>query len=559
MPQTQTSGIGLAQSIDRAAEIWAQPASRVTDAGAILLILVFCMAAAMIGAVHTRIFGHDIFTFFDAGWRVLNGQRPDIDFSPSMGPLLCLLTAAGLELARGSVNSIGYTGALVGAIAGLWGYGLVRRRMPALPAVLIALALTLIAVAPFPIGLLPNLLSHAMAYNRYGYALLGVIVVECFRPDDASLPGGISTGVISCALLFLKPSYCLVALGFAAGSLAFARPTRRRVVGMLLGASLAGFAMMAYLRFDFLAAWNDLRMMGQARGAGLSLWNIRWSFLKGLADFLPLGLLALFASVIRSEKEPIFLAAQPLFVTALFWIGGAALLATNAQPNGYPLNAVLAILLVELGRRANSAPAIAPRFLKAETILVLLGLSSCILILAGNASGLAYALFDKGRTPPDSVLRFDAPRLSSLFFYDVPDGSDADQRSNGRVYVAYVNDGLNLIRRVSPERETIFTLDMVNPFSYGLLRRPPRGGTPTLAFNNTFSDQHKPSPEWLFGSADVVMVPKHPASAETLARAMFRNYLGGIQAGFRLCAESDWWQLYKRPGNLQGCSAVSAR
>jgi hypothetical protein len=547
--QTQIRGAGLARSIDRVAEIWALPASQLTDAAAVLLILLPCAAAATIGAAHTRIYGHDIFIALDAGWRVLNGQRPDIDFSPSMGPLLGLLAAAGLRVAHGSVNGIGSASALVGAIAGFWGYGLVRRRMPALPALLIALALTLIAVAPFPVGLMPNLLSHAMVYNRYGYALLGVVVVGCFRPGDASLPEGFSTGIISCALLFLKPCYCLVALAFAACSIMLTRPRRSRLAGMLLGTLVTGLAMMVYLRFDLPAVWNDLHVMGAARSAGLSLWNIRWSFFKGFPDFLPLALLALFASVLRDD-------VRPLFVTALLCIGGALLLATNAQPSGYPLNAVLAILLAECGGAANR-PDVA-RVLKPDGVLALLALVCYLPTVVSNANGLAYALFDKTRNP-DSIATFHATHLASLLLSDVPDANDADQRSNGRVYVDYVNDGLDLIRRVSPPQETIFTLDMANPFSYALLRHPPRGGSPALAFNHTFNDQHKPPPDWLFGSADVVMVPKHPASAEMDARALFRNYLASIQAGFRLCSESDWWQLYKRPGNLQGCSAFNAR
>ncbi len=74
--------------LDRIATIWSQPAGLVGDACALILVLTIAALTAFIGAVHTRIFGHDIFLVFDAGWRVLNGQRPDVDFSPSMGPLL---------------------------------------------------------------------------------------------------------------------------------------------------------------------------------------------------------------------------------------------------------------------------------------------------------------------------------------------------------------------------------------------------------------------------------------------------------------------------------------
>ena len=503
-----------------------------------LLFLLISAVTAVTGAVHTRIFGHDIFIFLDAGWRVLNGQRPEIDFNPSMGPLLSLLAAAGLKLAHNSPDGIGYMSALVAGIAGCWGYAISRRRMAAIPAILTGVVVALIASAPFPIGWTPNTLSHAMLYNRYGYALLGLIVLECFQPGEGGWLGGISTGVASAALLFLKPSYFLVAMGFALCSMVIQQRGLRRMLGLAIGLLAASLALMAYLRFDFAAFWSDLRLMSAARSSGLSLWNVRWSLFKGLGEFLPLALLAVLVSCITAT-------VRPLLVAALVWIGGALLLATNAQPSGYPLNAVLALLLVEQGRAAMAGlPSNAFRFPKPETLLILLGLICYAPIAISNASGLAYALIDS-RTSP-ALARFHPAHLRNLILYDTPDGTDADQRSNGRAYVDYVNDGTNLIQRVSGPDQTVFTLDMVNPFPYALLRRPPEGGTPALAFNHTFNDQNKPSPEWLFGSADIVMVPKHPASSDPDARALFRNYLPAIESSFNLRAESDWWKLYQR-------------
>jgi hypothetical protein len=504
----------------------------------VLLILLICAVTAAIGAVHTRIFGHDIFIFFDAGWRVLNGQRPEIDFNPSMGPLLSFLAAAGLKLAHDSSNGIGYMSAMIGGVAGCWAYALSRRRIAAVPAMLAGVLIALIATGPFPIGFSPNLLSHAMIYNRYGYALLGLIVLECFQTGRGTIAGGASTGVVSAALLFIKPSYALVALGFAACSLIVQDRRLRRAAGIAIGLAAVGIAMMAYLRFDLAAFVGDLRMMSAARSSGLSLWNIRWSLFKGLGGFLPLGLLALLVASVAASL-------RPLLLTALVWIGGALLLATNAQPGGFPLNAVLALLLVEQGRAyAGGVLSGLPGFPKPQAVLVLLGLICYAPIAIGNASGLVYALADS-RTNP-SVARFSEPTLAKLVLYDTPDGTDADLRSNGRVYVEYVNDGVALLERNSLPNETVFTLDMANPFPYALGRRPPGGGTPALSFNHTFNDQNKPTPEWLFGSADIVMVPKHPASSEPDARALFRNYLPAVESRFRLCAESDWWKLYRR-------------
>ena len=58
-----------------------------------------CGATAFIGAVPTRINGHDIFVPLEVGWRVINGQRPHVDFTSAYGPLLFLVSAMGRDLA----------------------------------------------------------------------------------------------------------------------------------------------------------------------------------------------------------------------------------------------------------------------------------------------------------------------------------------------------------------------------------------------------------------------------------------------------------------------------
>ena len=236
--------------------------------------------------------------------------------------------------------------------------------------------------------------------------------------------GGISTGVVSVALLFLKPSDCLVGFGFAVCSMIMQHRRPQRLLGFAIGFLAAGLAMMTYLRFDFAAFWGDLQLLSAARSSSLSLWNVRWSLFKGLGDFLPLALLAvLTANIIAS--------ARPLLVTALVWMGGALLLATNAQPSGYPLNAVLALLLVEQGRAAMARVSWIAGLLKPETVLILLGLICYGPIAIGDASGLAYAFADSHRTSP--VARFHAANLRNLILYDTPEGTDADQRERPRL------------------------------------------------------------------------------------------------------------------------------
>src|ERR1035437_8115466 len=73
-------------------------ARRDTRVLTVLLVLV-CAAVAIVGVPRLHIFGHDIFVSLDGGWRVLNGQRPGVDFYGQMGPVYYLLHAVGLWLA----------------------------------------------------------------------------------------------------------------------------------------------------------------------------------------------------------------------------------------------------------------------------------------------------------------------------------------------------------------------------------------------------------------------------------------------------------------------------
>jgi hypothetical protein len=120
-----------------------------------------------------------------------------------------------------------------------------------------------------------------------------------------------------------------------------------------------------------------------------------------------------------------------------------------------------------------------------------------------------------------------------------------------------VNSGVELVERFSPARESVFVLDTQSVMSYVLLRAAPRGGSICLAYNKTYSDADKPSAEWILGGWDVILVPKHPSGSDYDTGGVTRNYYGSIKSMFRLCAESDWWELYKRPSNLLGCPVAA--
>ena len=70
----------------------------------LVCLLIICGATAFIGAVPTRICGHDAFFLLDNGWRIICGQRPHLDFFSPWGPVTFLVVGMGLTLADFSVE-----------------------------------------------------------------------------------------------------------------------------------------------------------------------------------------------------------------------------------------------------------------------------------------------------------------------------------------------------------------------------------------------------------------------------------------------------------------------
>lgn len=169
----------------------------VATALALSLIILACGITLRLGVPHAAMYGQDTFIVLDGGWRALNGQRPHADFYSAFGPLQYLIAAAGLKLAGLRVEGLAYATAGVGAVLGIWAWVLVRRRLKAWPALLALAFLVMFALAPFPYGEPFYMTGYAMQYNRIGYVLASLILLELYTPG-AGFPGkGISIGADS--------------------------------------------------------------------------------------------------------------------------------------------------------------------------------------------------------------------------------------------------------------------------------------------------------------------------------------------------------------------------
>jgi hypothetical protein len=136
---------------------WLHKHRRTAAVGAVLLVSILTAAT---GAIHARLYGHDIFFLLDNGWRALRGQRVHVDYSSAWGPLTFLLIAAGLAVSRESVAAVSYADAMVALGVGIWAAWLAAGRSRTLTGILYPGFLALLAAAPFVIGETPARTSH---------------------------------------------------------------------------------------------------------------------------------------------------------------------------------------------------------------------------------------------------------------------------------------------------------------------------------------------------------------------------------------------------------------
>lgn len=519
----------------------------------LVALLSICAACALVGAVPTFLAGHDNFFFLENGWRALHGLRPHLDFWSPWGPLTFLVVALGLKLNHGSPDGLAYGTAIFALVIGLWTYRIGRDRLAPVPRVLLGLYAAALSCAQYPLGWMPTTLSPAMLYNRYGYALLVPVLLECFQrldrtPSAEEWVGGVSTGAALALALFLKASYFFAGVGLLAASLVVWFPSLRRALGIATGFTVVAFLGLAYLRFELAAILRALRGAAAARAQDLQLTTPIYQTAAHLAPLLGVVALAVAASFLKTQR-PQWLGELYLPVAAVIvCIGDIALLATNMQVSGLPLISALALLIANrLADRGNDSSVTTNRFALAyySSVFLFAGLLFLPQFTA-DLVALPISAVRKIHPPPGCAVRFSEPRVAGLMLCDHGNEDDETKWSNGSTYTTYVNEGVALLRTYGQPTDKVLTMDMQNPFPYVLGWLPARGGLASTSFNYTVSDDFRPSFDEYFGDATVVMIPKHPAQSHKFLDGFYEIYEPEVEKRFRLVAESDWFRMYRR-------------
>lgn len=499
-----------------------------------------CVAAFGTGPVNQD--GNDALLLLDGAWRILNGQVPYRDFYLALGPLVYMIAAGGMWLTGCTPKGLSVGIAIAGACIGIWGWRISRPRMPVVPALLVTAWLVLTATCPAPPDSTPNAVSCAMIYNRLGYALLAIVLVECaFAHERSRFWGGVSSGAIVVLLLFLKLNF----LGAAVLLLLVTVPLRKEELGRwggILAGAAAVFALFClYLRFALKAFSADMWLAIHSRSGSLSCRKIEGA-LPGSGEAVTLFLFTVLTVLLvvpggfrRGQGvRTILLASATIAVSGL-------LRSTNALETGFQLMTLWIVVLV--AQLAAAHPKTREKV--AVAVLAAVGLGGIAAQFYGDCVGMAALL--KYRMPArwSTGVSIAGYKMDGLRFFDNPD-SDTKHGDNGRLYATCVNDGVRLLESSSQQNEKVATVGFHNPFSYVLRRKPATGGSTWLLLGNNITMAHLPDPDRIFGDADLIMEPHYESTHESSDLLIEEAYRPYLQERYSVAGQSEYWTLYRR-------------
>jgi hypothetical protein len=510
----------------------------------VLFILAFTWMLFWISPVPTFVYGHDIFSALDAGWRVICGQRPNVDFFIGIGPVYALANAMGLFLAGETVSGVGYAGAVITFTIAFWSFWLGKRSLGSKWACVLAVFTAFLVGTTVPIGEPgPFSFSYAMNYTRWAFGLLSVLLVEVLSSEGSSFADGISSGLALLLLFFLKINMFLVGFGLIFLSVLLYQSSRRRLAGIAVGAFAIILPMMVYLHFNIWPMVRDIWTIARVRSHAASPTTLAGIVKDHIVGSILLILIAFVTAYRASLSRRKILGL--VFIAGSVSAAGIFCIATQWQRSGMPLSAVFALVCLA---KSDLLLVLAPtkgRASFAHNMAQLACLSAILLFgwpLLWDFTSMGFLAV--GQTPKlGAVSSFEVATLAPLKSFGIPQAQAVD----GPDLVHKINDGLRVLEHGTKSTESIAALDLYNPFTFALHRPPNRGGVSGfLHYGFSFDDADHPAPELFLGTADVVMVPQHPSGLPVQNEAMVRTYQAFLLANFEPSSRSGEWTLWRK-------------
>ncbi|MGF1447416.1 MAG: hypothetical protein ACFBRM_14630 [Pikeienuella sp.] len=500
------------------------------------------------GVTVTAVWTGDALVMFDGMHRMDHGQIPSLDFMTPLGFLGYALPYLGMQLAGGYGGALEWASwlvcaALVGALLVLLRAG---RAQPAMAALLVfaVVAMVMVPVVPGESG---ARVTAGMAYNRWGWAALLVLMIAGVpghtAPRGLAWPEAVTLALLLLFLAFLKASYFAVGAAYLAGA-GLLSAHLRGPAGLALG--IAGLAIAGIEAATGQPSANiaDLIRALEASGA------VRSTFIPEIANTVweyGLVALAMALAVVAGRAR-----AADFLVAGFIGVSGAVLLNQNWQDRHvYVLLAAFALLARRLEDRPEGrlVPAFAAIFLAPQAINW--AVASLVSLSTASAPQLSSGLPNLERFHVNSAALLelappgtDPDLLAGLGLSD----QQVTERFHQVEFLRSVLEATELLTTHEIRDGQLFVMDFQNAITLVAGLPPMQGGYSWYHVGRTISERSKPEPDKLLGRIDHVLVPRAgpPYVDARLTRLMAESYGPYLLAHFDPLGESENWTLFTR-------------
>jgi hypothetical protein len=511
-------------------------------------------AVLSVPVIYSREMTWDLMFNLDGAWRIYTGQTPHVDFHDPVGTLPFAITALGFYLVGTKPFAFIVGECIIAAVITALAVVAVRDRLALVPGVLFVALCAMLALVPVAIGDLPTAYTFAMAYNRFGWSLLGILYLVLFvEPRDggrSGLPDVAVGAVVIVALYYLKITYFGIAYAAIGLALLTCRHVRRSYAAWCVALAVATLIAVAPFNHGYIADIIDAISAGSVRTLGaLFLRNFAYSGAEQ-------------SSVIAANLVLLYLWLQgrvslgTLVAGCFVLASGLFLISQNAQDQGIPLYVIPALLIsvaicdwARTARSDQSGPAIA---LIGATLAPLV-----LFVFYANVTLLGYHL--KARQTVGTFV-VSGTNLQGLAVPLDHDNVIADfatghyspalfgRMRNLRVrhelsqyeYVQTILELAELLRAHGAAASSVVVIDQVNPLPFAMGARAPRGGNLWWAEEIAWR-----APEEAFGDAAYVAIPRFPTQRAVVHDALIQ-YRQHLATEFAPWLEGRYWTILKR-------------
>ncbi len=281
----------------------------------------------------------DMHVLLDGGWRILNGQIPNVDYYDPIGPVTYALIALGMKLGHPSTSAIAYGNVLFGLGLMPWAWVIARSRLSAVSALIFALFVVTLVTAPRPLGYPMFKTTYAMIYNRQGYALLSMLLLGLFIPvrDQVRrhyLFAGASSGILLALMLFCKMSFFVMdgSIGNSFGPLLH---RMKWIIGFGGGLLLSIAAIQVFLGTTLASYLSDINLAAHVQSSSHRVGLLIAGVKNNLVNIYLVFILLLFTAVSDRGTRSGIRETIRIWVIISFIVGfGLAVSAGNAAQGG---------------------------------------------------------------------------------------------------------------------------------------------------------------------------------------------------------------------------------